>query len=126
MSYSLHIERSGSEISLEEWLAAAATLKNVRQRKIQFITENPVHGDIIKVKNFPGDLEVVWPRSFLDHIFGKNLGWRPAFFFNHGSASFLPPEDIDSPEDPVRNVATQLARILNASIIGDDGEEYKW
>lgn len=126
MSYSLHIERSGSEISLEEWLAAAATLKNVRQRKDQFSVENPVYGDIIKVNNSPGDLEIIWHRRLLDCILGKKVEWRYAFFFNHGRASFFPPDDINSPKDPVRNVATQLARILNANIVGDDGEEYRW
>lgn len=125
MAYSLHIERPGAEISLDEWLAVASGLDLVRPRESGYTTANPRTGEKIALTQSSGDLEVALPQDLLARLLGKPREWGPAFFFSHGRASFSPP-DIDSPTDPVRVAAAALAEALNATIVGDEGEEYAW
>jgi hypothetical protein len=116
MAYSLHIERPGSNIPLEEWLAAASTIDVLRLRTTGYIVVNPNTGERIEIDQSTGDLEML----------DKAKEWEPVFFFSQGRATFQPPSNIDSAADPVRLVAAMLAKALNACIVGDDGEEYAW
>ena len=125
MAYSLHIERPGSEISLDEWLAAASPLDFLRPRETPYTAANPRTGAKIGFPRSSGDLEVALPLSLFARVRGQRREWEPAFFFSRGRASFHP-SNIDSPTDPVRVAAAALARALKATIVGDEGEEYSW
>lgn len=125
MSYSLYIERASSDISLEEWLTAAAGIANLRQRGKAYTAANAGTGESIELASSPGDLEIAAPQSFVTRMFGRRADWEPAFFFSGGRASFRP-QEIDSPHDPLRKAAAKLAQALGASIVGDEGEQYAW
>jgi hypothetical protein len=126
MAYSLHIERPDSSISLDEWLTAASAIDSLRPRATGYTAVNPGTGERIEIGQSTGDLEIALPQSPLARVLGKAKKWEPAFFFSQGRASFPPPDNIDSATDPVRMAAATLAKALNASIIGDEGEEYAW
>ena len=126
MAYSLHIERPGSTISLDEWLAAASTIASLRPRATGYIAVNPSTGERIELGQSTGDLEIALPQGLFSRVLGKAKEWEPAFFYSRGRVSFPPPDNIDSTTDPVRMAAATLAKTLNASIVGDDGEEYAW
>ena len=126
MAYSLHIERPGSSISLEEWLTAASPIESLRPRASGYTAVNPKTGATIQIGESSGDLEIALPQSFVARILGKAKDWEPAFFFSQGRATFRAPDDMDSPEDALRIAAAALARSLGASIVGDNGETYQW
>lgn len=126
MAYSLHIERAGSSISLDEWLAAAAEIDSLRPRSNGYTAVNPSTGENIEIGRSPGDLEIALQQGLFARTLGKAKEWQPAFFFSQGRATFPPPDNIDSAQDPVRSAAAALARALGASIVGDDGEGYTW
>ncbi|UTA55101.1 hypothetical protein L3D22_04495 [Lysobacter soli] len=125
MAYSFYIERAGSDISLEEWLAAAAGIANLRQRGEGYTAVNAGTGESIELASSPGDLEIGSPQSFIMRIAGRGVNWEPAFFFCGQRARFRP-RDIDDRHDPVRKAAAKLAQALGASIVGDEGEQYAW
>ncbi|MFC4728022.1 hypothetical protein [Coralloluteibacterium thermophilus] len=126
MAYSLHIERTSSNISLEDWLTAASTIGALRLRTTAYATVNPSTGEIIEIDRSPGDLEIALPQSFLSRALGKERQWEPAFFFSQGRASFRSPDNSYSAHDPIRKAAAALAKELGAAIVGDEGEEYAW
>jgi hypothetical protein len=126
MTYSLHIERTDSEITLDEWLSAAATIQGIRPRSSDYIAVNPSTGEKINIQRSDGDLEVIRMTKRWGGLLGKREAWEPAFFFSNGRASFPASPELDNIEEPVRVAATELAKVLRAKIIGDDGEEYIW
>jgi hypothetical protein len=126
MAYSLHIERLGSNITLDEWITAASAMDSLRPRATGYTAVNPNTGERIEIDQSNGDLEIALPQSRLARVLGKAKEWEPAFFFSQGRASFHPPDNIASASNPMCMVASQLAKALNARIIGDEGEEYVW
>ena len=126
MAYSLHIERPGATISLEEWIAAASAIASLRPRTSGYTAVNPKTGEIIELDQSSGDLEIALPQGFIARTIGKAKEWEPAFSFSQGRGTFPAPDSIESPQDALRVAAASLAKSLGASIVGDDGEEYQW
>ena len=125
MAYGLHIERHEREISLEEWLSALESVEGVREKTDDTVAINPKTGEEIRIGRNDGDAEIlITTGGFLG--FGRREEWCPAFQFFNGKASFKATKDIESPKNPVRTAAAQLATALSAKIIGDEGEEYDW
>lgn len=121
MSYSIHIERrdatgSREPIAEREWLAAVAGNHSVRVRMEDFVARNPQTGEVLSIKTSGHDAEF-----FCE----KNADWIPAFFWSSaGTISFDAPDDFNDADAPFRSVAAALARSLNASLTGDEGEIY--
>lgn len=120
MGYDLHIEGGDEEselpISLEDWLAAVAKTQGL-QAGADSITRNPQTDERILIPAKPGDVDV-W--------FAKTKEWVPAFSWHKGSITFRGSPALDDANQPVRNAAASLAKLLSARIVGDEGEEYEW
>ncbi|MES9993414.1 MAG: hypothetical protein ABW098_15800 [Candidatus Thiodiazotropha sp.] len=126
MAYSLHIERTDSEITLDEWLSAVAVIQGVRPRSSDYVAVNPSTGEKIVMERSNGDLEIARTTKNWGGLLGEREVWEPAFFFSNGRGSFPASFDLDNIDEPVRVVAIKLAQALNAQIVGDEGEEYQW
>lgn len=115
MGYELHIRRPGAAIALDDWLSAVSQLQCVRPHEGSIELVNDRTGEKLSFKSRPGDLDVLTPE-----------GWFAAFSFSHGEASFRGTPEVLSPVHPVHSAAKQLAELLQAEIVGDDGETYSW
>jgi hypothetical protein len=121
LAYSIHIERRDATgvcepITKSEWLAAVGANRSLRIRTEDFVARNPQTGEPISIKTTGLDAEF-----FRE----KDEDWIPAFFWSSaGTISFDATDDFDDPDAPLRSVAGALARSLNASLIGDEGEIY--
>ena len=125
MGYSLHIEIEDSEIELEEWISVIESIDNARMLIQGAKAVNSKIGEEIIIESSPGDVEVLFIRKSLLG-FRKRSSWEPCFWFSHGKASFNATKDIESPGNPVHQVASEAAKALSAKIVGDEGEVYSW
>ena len=115
MGYNIHIQRPDSDISLDEWLAAVSKLPCLRPHEGP-VEQTTLSGHTISFNSSPGDLDVATPD-----------GWFFAFRFSGEWGTFSgTPEIVESPLHPVHNAAKQLAQLLGAELIGDDGEQHVW
>ncbi len=125
MSYSLHIEKQGSEIELQEWISAIEPISNARLQSENLSADNPKTGEEVLLYKGQGDVEVKFnQKRFFG--FGEKSSWEPCFRFSNGRASFNASEDIESSTNPVHQVAVAVAKALSAQIVGDEGEVYEW
>ncbi|MCG8613289.1 MAG: hypothetical protein MI864_22490 [Pseudomonadales bacterium] len=113
MSYDLHITRD-DEIPLDEWIAAVDSTEGVRINNEDIVMTNPQSGQEIRLVCAPGAAEV---------YFREQSCWHRVFSFS-GNASFRAPSDWEDPSSPIRQVTFKLARLLGASVTGDEGEIY--
>ena len=58
MSYSLHIEKQGSEIELQEWISAIEPISNARLQSENLSADNPKTGEEVLLCKGQGDVEV--------------------------------------------------------------------
>ena len=118
MGYSLHIEREGGGISLEEWIAAVEDIPEARidSSAVEFV--NPKTGEVMSFPGQAGDVAVLFPDD--------ESGWSKCISFSQGRGSFRASAVTDRPGDPIRIVASKLAASLGAQIVGDEGEIYNW
>jgi len=124
MAYELHIEREGG-IPLAEWRQALADEPNARETNSDSVAHAP-DGAEIRISSSPGDAEIAAPRSLLATWLGRPQVWQYALRYTNGRVSFKPAFDIDNPRQSERRVIASLAKRLNATIVGDEGEEYDW
>jgi hypothetical protein len=115
MAYEIHIERSSGPIDLGDWSDAINSIDGARINSSGAMATNPVTGEVISIAGNPGDAEI---------LFGSN--WEPCLRFYGGRASFRATEDMELLDNPVRMVASKLAKKLLAEIVGDEGEVYPW
>ncbi|MDQ8183921.1 hypothetical protein [Pelagicoccus sp. SDUM812005] len=125
MGYNLHIERPNEvEITDSEWESAIESIPTLRLATSDVIGQNPNDGLSITIKKKDLDVELLYEtKGFLGS--GKKKEWIYTFSFDGGTATFSPPVDVESKEDPVMIAARQLATKLEAKIVGDEGEEYE-
>jgi hypothetical protein len=114
MAYSLYIKRD-SPITVDEWLSAVDTIENLRIDESDTVGVNPKTGAEIRIPGRTKKEVALW--------FPESEEWIKVFFFWRGKI-LLKPNDWDNPKSPVRNKAFELARKLNAEIVGDNGEIY--
>jgi len=124
LAYELHIERPERQIAPDEWRAAVQKVSGLRFAKGDTVGVNPATNEQIRIAGGEDDVEVLLAHGGLFGI-GARQEWVRVFRFSRGRASFKP-GDTNSPSDPVRRAAAQLARALGAQIVGDEGESYKW
>ncbi|MCA9046056.1 MAG: hypothetical protein KDA69_17135 [Planctomycetaceae bacterium] len=115
MGYALHIERvEEPPIELAEWRSAVNSTTGVRLVGERVHRLAGAEGAAIEIDARVGDAEVLFSEG----------DWGSVFCWRGGSASF--DGRYHSPDAPsaVWNIATQLAKRLNAVIRGDEGEKY--
>ena len=121
MSYTIHIERCDATgareaIGESEWSAAIEANHILRFRVEDFSVRNPQTGELISIKTSGYDAELFCQET---------EEWIPTFFWSPaGIISFGASDDFGDREAPLRLVASALARSLNASLRGDEGEIY--
>ena len=113
MAYELHIERS-HPIKVDEWLAAVETIDGVKIDGSDSVVTNPHTGKEVRIPGSP-ETAALWFSEFGE--------WIKVFYFRRGRIIFNA-NNWDNPKSPVREKAFELARKLNAEIIGDNGEKY--
>ena len=121
MGYSIKITRD-PWLTLDEWMSAVLSRSDVRLRDGPATARNPQTGEAISVGHRTGDADVL--------LGGE---WAPCFWWRHGApdedspsaALFTAPPDFDVPGCRVRQVARELAKSLQARLIGEEGEEYE-
>ena len=118
MGYEIHLERKyGHEITFQEWQVAVDNHPLVRlsQETSQAVT-NPETGEQIGTATTPGDAEI-WIEDLNSWVLA--LRWRS------GRVSINALRDFDDENSFLRKLLRELVIELDASIRGDEGEEYK-
>jgi hypothetical protein len=121
MAYEIHIERRSADaqlspIALSEWRAAVSEADGVRMAEGDYQITNPKTDERIRLRNAGGDAEVFFPN---DEAWLRVFRWS-----SDGRISFRAPRDFHVPTCFLRRVAAELARKLDARLIGDEGEIY--
>ena len=114
MAYSLQIERS-EPITIDEVLAVVETAGDLRIEESDIVSINPATEAEIRILGAKTDI-ALW--------FSEVEEWIKVFYFRRNRIVFKA-NDWDSPKSPVRDKAYELARKLNAEIVGDNGEKYR-
>jgi hypothetical protein len=113
MAYEIHIERD-PPFALDEWKNAVAQVSNLRLDSTPSVLTNPKTGDTITITERDGCVAVL--------VDGE---WHKCFRFWEGQVNFnARVANLDSPDESVAKAAFELARILGAKVVGDEGEEY--
>lgn len=113
MAYELHIKRTPA-ITIEEWLNAVKEIDGVKIDESDSVGINPKTKEVIKISGSAETASLWFP----------NLEqWIKVFRFRRGKTSFKA-IDWDDLSLPLRSKAFELARKLNAEILGDNGEKY--
>ncbi len=119
MAYAIHIERrpeaGASSISLAEWEAVVERTEGVRLADGDAEAVNPRTGEVVRILNHGGDAEAFHP---------GDGSWRRIFYWNETRVSFRAPDDFLARECVARSLARELARALDARLVGDEGEIY--
>lgn len=124
MSYSIFIERDNA-IEIEEWKSAIAKIDGVKLISGPIQGINPTTKATIEILSSDYDVAVlIKSGGFLG--FGRKEEWVRAIFFSNGRAQIKATETIDSPKDPIRLAASNIAKILKAKIRGEADEIYNW
>ena len=113
MGYEIHIEREPA-FTLAEWETAVQSTQGMRLDASGASATNPKTGQVIKVRGKKGDAQV---------FVGER--WLPVFRWNNGEVSFRAGPDFDKLDNPIWQIARELAKKLNAQVVGDEGEEYE-
>ena len=116
MAYELHLQRQSSPLTIAEWRAAVSQLDSVRLANGDGSVVNPSTGERIALAHQEGNAEIRLASG----------EWVPCFRFARGQISFKATADIGSESDPTHIAASELAAILEAEIVGDEGETYRW
>jgi hypothetical protein len=118
VAYELHITRGWYRpIRIKRWEAAVKETPNVRLSTADWVVVTPPP-NVFELRRPAerGDAEVLLPSG----------EWIKVFYFSGGRVHFNAAFALDDPDDPVRKVATALARRLGARNVGDEGEFYDW
>lgn len=118
MGYEIHLEREhGHAITFQEWQAAVDNHPLVRlSQEPPHTMTNPATGEQIGTVATPGDAEI-WIEDL--------NSWVSALRWRNGRVSINAPRDFDDEDSFLRNLLRELATELDASLRGDEGEEYK-
>lgn len=113
MAYSLNIERN-PQITFEELLIVVKEIKDTKIIESDTVGINP------KTKE---EIRILGSKKGIALWFSELEEWIKVFHFARGRIVFKA-NGWDDPKSPVRSKAFELARKLNAEIIGDEGEIY--
>jgi len=102
--------------NFSEWHAAVMRTDGVRLVEGSFQATNPKTHEVITLPIDGGDTEVF---SATDARWEPGFSWSPS-----GRISFRAPRDFSQPTSAMRRLALQLARGLDALLVGDEGEVY--
>ena len=121
MAYGIWIERQSPEghllpIAYHEWVEAVEEAPGVRLRQGGFSRRDPRSGASLKMDSRSGDAEVYDPQR---EQWDSMLLWTAS-----GRACLHPSPSFNEEDDPLRQVVRELAKRLQAKVVGDQGEEY--
>ena len=102
--YNLYIERE-NQISVEEWLAVCEQDKSLSVQNTA-LAVNPQTGEAIEVST---PSSCIWTSSILKKKY--------SFTYSNGSVT------LGTDKTQLKK-AKKIAKILNAKVVGDEGEEY--
>jgi hypothetical protein len=100
---------------LSEWKEAIEKVENLRLAIGDSTAVNFSTGEIIRFPNSVGDVEVYFPTE---------SKWIRVYHWYDGVISFNGLPSFDEPNNPVQETARLFAGILNARLVGGDGEFY--
>ena len=104
---------------------AVKEIEGIRLSDGSVVIKNPKTGELISMPSNPGDVSVLFQgKGFFG--FGKKQEWLHSIRFFKGRGSFNAAPGIESPDNPVHIAVVKLAKALEAQIVGDGGEPYKW
>lgn len=116
MGYDVHITRAehwvDSEefpITLDEWIAYVE--QDSEMRLDNFAEATTTEGELIRYENRG---LAVWI-AYSGHEVGGNMGW-----FDYWRGEIV----VKNPDDEILIKMKQIARRLNARVVGDEGETY--
>jgi hypothetical protein len=113
VGYEIHIDRD-PPISLDEWKKGVASFPNLRLNSSPTVATNPNTGETITMNERDGCVAI---------LIGDE--WRKVFRFFDGCVNFYARVvDLKNLDDPTAKAAFELAHILEAKVVGDEGEEY--
>lgn len=117
MAYEIHIKRNadGAVIALAEWIEAVTQADDCRLADGDYLVTLPETGQVFRFPNTGGDTEV---------LFAVDGVWRRVFRWHGGHISFVAPKDFGDEASHMRSAARKLAEMLQASVVGDEGEIY--
>jgi len=115
MAYELHIKRE-KPISLKEWKKCVKKIKDLRINEEPLIAVNPKSGVSMQFAVGEGATEL--------YDEGKS-SWHHVFRYYEGSISFNATDAWKNPKSSLSVVTLKLVLELEASVFGDQGEEYK-
>ncbi len=124
MAYELLIWKDEG-ISLDEWEQAVNNCSLTKIDPSDVHGVNPKTGEVITIGGDIGDAAVRFSKSGLLGVGGK-VTWRKVFRFKSTYGSFNYSESMESPQNPIRIAAVELAKLLGARILGEGDEEYNW
>jgi hypothetical protein len=122
MSYLVYIQRIASDITLEEWLLAAARIEGVRQHSGPSHILDPLTKKRVPITYSGGELDLLLPNG----EWSLELNYRHPERWSPGLGVFELKDGHEDPADAVRIVVAKMARILEAEIVGSLGEEFDW
>lgn len=122
MAYMIRITRNtegeedGAAITLAEWIDAVNGIAHVRLAEGDYSVTLPETGQVFTLRNNGGDAELYLPLV---------NAWRRVFRWDEEDISFVGTDEFASDAAcQLRAIARQLAEVLEASVVGDEGEVY--
>ena len=117
MGYQVFLERKdGAPIPLVDWQTAVVRSDDLRIAVDEQVVTNTHSSGHFTRKPAPGDAELWLAEPQL---------WVPVFRYEDGRVSSFTPPDFDDPQSPFREILRALARVLEARIVGEEGEVYR-
>jgi len=105
-------KRTGRYIAFDEWAKLVESDPGLRIRTEPYVAANPATREKIVMQTGQGDSEV--------EIGGE---WVPFLRYRRGELTIRFTDEMDDPQDPVRNKIVAVAKALSALITHDAGDE---
>jgi len=111
MTFELYIERK-TPITITDWTTAVESIKGVRINDEDVVGINPQTGSEIRITSSEGDADV---------YLSKSKKWKKTYTYGP-SISFDKPRNWNKSENEVRVATFQLAQLLSARVVDENGD----
>lgn len=114
------IERKDRKITFSEWIEAIYKVQEVKFSGNPEIFKNPETGDIITIGGNPNIVAVNFSNT------QSKEEWRTCIYFKDGSVMFDAINYIEDIDNRLKLAISNIAKELDANIVGYGGEVYDW